>query len=695
MTPSSPRSPRETVSQLSDREPGTGNDPLPLRAMKTLLRALPLLLLSTALFAQRPLEVGDFAKFRDVSGPRLSPDGKLVLYTVRETDMEEDKRRTHIWVVSMDGRENRQLTFSKSSESTPRWSPDGKWIAFLSSRANEDGIDELWIMPAAGGEAEKVTTFKGSVAELAWAPDSNRLALIVEDPEPGSDDDKDKNSDKPKAKKTKPPIVVNRFQFKVDRVGYLTTKRQHLYLFDHAGKKSELLTPGPFNEYQPSWSPDGSLIAFVSKHGDDPDRTDNFDIFVVEPKAGATARQITTYVGADNDPERDSPPAWSPDGKWIAFVKGGDPGLIYYAVRHLAIVPAAGGPDRVLTASLDRNPREPEWSADGSSLTFLLEDDRSELLERIPATGGAPQVVVGGKQVVLGHDRDVILRTDDLHPPEVYTIDGRQLTHHNDELLAKLRLGTVEEIESKSKDGTLIHGFIVKPPGYQPGQSYPAVLRIHGGPVSQFRHELSFEWQLLAANGYLVIGANPRGSSGRGQAFSRAIWADWGHLDAQDVLSAVDYAVARSLADPKRLGVGGWSYGGILTNYVIAQDPRFKAATSGASISNVLAGYGTDMYVREYEAELGTPWQHPEVWAKISYPFLHADRIVTPTLFLAGESDFNVPLLNSEQMYQALRSLGRATALIIYPGQFHGLTKPSYIKDRYERYLAWYAKYMK
>jgi dipeptidyl aminopeptidase/acylaminoacyl peptidase len=202
------------------------------------------------------------------------------------------------------------------------------------------------------------------------------------------------------------------------------------------------------------------------------------------------------------------------------------------------------------------------------------------------------------------------------------------------------------------------------------------------------------EWQLLAASGNAVVAANPRGSSGRGEAFSKAIFADWGNKDVEDVVAAVDHALASGIGDPERLGIGGWSYGGILTNYVIARETRFKAATSGAGISNILAGYGTDMYVRDYEAELGPPWVKPDVWIKLSYPFLHADRITTPTLFLCGEKDFNVPLLNSEQMYQALRSLGRDTQLVIYPGQYHGLTRPSFVRDRYERYLAWYAGHL-
>jgi dipeptidyl aminopeptidase/acylaminoacyl peptidase len=211
----------------------------------------------------------------------------------------------------------------------------------------------------------------------------------------------------------------------------------------------------------------------------------------------------------------------------------------------------------------------------------------------------------------------------------------------------------------------------------------------------QFERELNTTIQVLAAQGFVVLAANPRGSSGRGEAFAKAIYADWGNKDAEDVLAAVDDAVARGIADPKRLGVGGWSYGGILTNFVIAKDTRFKAAASGASIANVLAGYGTDMYIREYEQELGTPWKNLDVWLRNSYPFLHADRIKTPTLFMCGELDFNVPLLNSEQMYQALKSLGVETQLIIYPEQYHGLRRPSYLKDRMQRYLDWFGKYLK
>jgi len=275
----------------------------------------------------------------------------------------------------------------------------------------------------------------------------------------------------------------------------------------------------------------------------------------------------------------------------------------------------------------------------------------------------------------------------------------RRFVFYDDALLAGLQLAPIEEISFKSRDGTTINGFMVKPPDYREGTRYPTVLRIHGGPVSQFGCAMDLWYdpclQVLAARGYVVLAVNPRGSSGRGEAFARSVFADWGDKDAQDVIAAVDFAIARGVADQERLGVGGWSYGGILTNHVIARDHRFKAATSGAGMSNMLAGYGTDMYLREWEEELGRPWEATAKWLKISFPFLHADRITTPTLFLCGEKDSNVPLLNSEQMYQALRSLGRDTKLVIYPGQYHIFTRPSYLQDRMKRYVAWYDEHLR
>ena len=684
---------------------------------------------------KRLMRVSDLDLLKTVGRPAVDPSGNWVAYSVGEIDAASDKNFGHIWMTSWDGSRTVQLTNRKGeSESSPRWSPDGRFLAFISSRDDEKERDQLWLLDRTGGEAKRPAEINGSVVDYAWSPNGKQIAVILLDPDPdeaanaaaqttlasppkpGDPQAPQTSPEQPRAADSPPaatakkdekkpkPIVIDRFQFKRDIDGYLGKQRQRLVLLDLASGTTRRLTTGEFDESLPVWSPDGSRILFVGKRDEDQDRSYNYDLFVVQASGAPTAPQrLTSFKGADNDPGVESYPAWSPDGRNIAYLQGGPVELFSYGVRTLAVIPAAGGAPRIVTPGLDRNISHPLWSSDGKSLRFTVEDDGAEWIGRIALKGGSVQPVLKGRQVAdfitaNRSGKTAILLSDSRSLTEVYALDGgklRPLSRANDALLAQLALSPVEETRFKSADGTEVHGFLLRPSSVSTSERVPAVLRIHGGPQSQFAAAFSPEWQILAANGYAVIAANPRGSTGRGQEYAKSIYAAWGSVDVQDVLAGVDDAVARGVADPKRLGLGGWSYGGMLTNYTIASDKRFKAATSGASISNILAGYGTDQYILDYETELGKPWEKTETWMKISYPFYHSNRIVTPTLFLAGEKDFNVPLLNSEQMYQALRSQGVDTQLVIYPGEFHGLKRPSFIRDRMQRYLDWYATRLK
>ena len=463
------------------------------------------------------------------------------------------------------------------------------------------------------------------------------------------------------------------------------------------------ITSGDYDDSAPAWSPDGRSIAFESNRSDseDPDRNYNTDIWVV---AADNTDQGKSLVRVTTNPGTDGAPAWSPDGKWIAFTSQLEPKLFQYATFHIAIAPAAGGEAKVLTLKLDRNSSEPRFSADGKWIYFIADDDGTQNLMRVPAMGGEITRPIGGRKMVESFTLDkngaaAAVIGELTHPAEVYLLpadggDLRRLTTTNDALMAQIRLPNVEYVHFKSKDGTTVAGYLYEPPEYKPGTRYPAILRPHGGPVWAYYAEFNFTPQLYAANGYVVLTPNPRGSSGYGQDFCKAIYADWGHKDFEDDMAMVDYAVAQGIADPDKLGVGGWSYGGISTNFIITQTTRFKAAISGAGNFLYITNWGHDLYSRDWEIELGLPWENRELWEKLS-PFNRVTKIKTPTLIMGGEIDWNVPVINGEQMYQSLKRLGVPTLLVVYPGEYHEFSRPSFIQDRYERDLHWYDHYVK
>jgi len=649
-------------------------------------------LFSPAVLAQarRPLRSNDLYHLKDVRDPQLSPDGGWVAYTVTTVDSAKDKSDNDIWMTSWDGATTIHVTSSPESESTPRWSPDGRYLAFLSGRQEGKGA-QIWLLDRRGGEAQRVTQLKGGVSEFAWSPDSKRMALVV-------DEETDSIARKDTAEhKTPKPIVIDRYNFKRDVAGYLGSKRSHLSLFDVETKKTITLTSTLEDDESPSWSPDGRTIAFVRGPVAEPDRSRDNDIYVIEAREGATPKQLTTFVGPD-----DGRPSWSPDGKWIAFFRGDEPKYQAYNLSKLAIVPSDGSaPARVVTEALDRPVANAQFSADGKSVYVLLADDREQQLARVRVADGAVERLITGKRVVTSYTvaggKFAVLSSTPDRSAEVFAWDNgnlRQLSHQNDSLFAQLQLGTTEGFSSRSKDGTEVHGVLVRPAN-APGNKLPLILYIHGGPNGQDSYSFSFDRELFAANGYAVLSVNYRGSSGRGSAYQKAIFADWGDKEVVDLLGAVDEAVRSGVADGDRLGIGGWSYGGILTDYTIATTPRFKAAVAGAGSALQLSMYGTDQYITQYNQEIGPPWKAQDLWIKISYPFFHADRIRTPTLFMGGSADFNVPIIGGEQMYEALRSLGVPTELVIYPNQFHGLTTPSYRKDRLDRFVTWYDRYLK
>ena len=635
---------------------------------------------------KRNLRPDDLYRQQTTGDAQISPDGKWVTYTLTTIDSAKDKRNTDIWMMSWVGSEKVQLTNSPDGESNPRWSPDGKFISFTAAR--NGGSNQVYLLNRLGGEAIKLTDVKGELGDYAWSPDGKKLLLTGKDYEDTA------------AKKGNKPYVIDRYRFKQDVSGYQYDNRKtHFYIFDVTTKKTDTLTRGNYNESGAQWSPDGSSIAFVSNHTEDPDKNTNSDIFIIEAKPGAVAKQLTTWKGSDSSPQ------WSPDGKNIAYLRStSDADFIMYDQSILCVVPASGGEPALLSKLLDRPVSTPRWDKEGKDIAVLVTDDCERYIARYTITNGKMNKVIGGAKSFNSLERHpngnwITSMTSPQLPSEFYALeDGnlRRLTNIQDEFVAPLSLAAVEKFTSKSKDGALVSNLLYLPATGNK-EKLPVIFFIHGGPVGQDDYGFDMTRQMLAANGYAVVAVNYRGSNGRGLEYCKSIYADWGNKEVLDIQGAADYLITKGIVDGNHMGIGGWSYGGILTDYSIAKDTRFKAAVSGAGSALQLSLYGVDQYILQLDNEIGQPWKDKnyEKYLKLSYPFLNADKIKTPTLFMTGEKDFNVPAVGSEQMYQALRSIGTPTELIVYPGQFHGITVPAFQKDRLERYIQWFDKFLK
>jgi dipeptidyl aminopeptidase/acylaminoacyl peptidase len=660
--------------------------------MKQLLLSIPLMLffgISQSQTLKRKLNPNDVYRLQSISNPKVSPDGKWVLYSLATPDSAKNKKLSDLFMVTWDGKETVQLTYSEEGESNADFSPDGKYISFLSSKkVDSTENNQLWLMDRRGGEAKQFTKIKGDLDSYKWSPDGSKVVLVI----------KDENKEESKKPKTKAPIVVDRYHFKQDVEGYVNNLATHLYILDLATEKLEQITTGKYDESSPSWSPDGSKITFVSKRTADPDRNNNSDIYIIEAKSGSQIKQLTTWKGEDDSPE------WSKDGKYIAFLRStGDRTFVNYDQNILAIMNPDGSNVKLLTKEMDRPVSNPEWGKDNKTISFLVYDDRQSYISTVDISSSKITKVIGGDRSfsnLKSHPAGwwLTAMSDTQHPANLFTLTNgtlNQITHVNDKFLSEIDLATATGFKSKSKDGTIVSGILLKPTDAGT-KKLPLILFIHGGPVAQDEFSFDFTRQVLAAGGYAVAAVNYRGSNGRGLQFSKAIYADWGNLEVVDLLGATDYLVNEGLVDGNKLGIGGWSYGGILTDYTIATDTRFKAAASGAGSAMQLSMYGIDQYLLQWNEEIGLPWvpKDLERYMKISYPFTHADKIKTPTLFMVGQNDFNVPSEGSEQMYAALKTLNIPTELVIYPNQFHGIGILSYQVDKLKRYIDWYNKYL-
>ena len=638
-----------------------------------------MVLLATACFAstscaqeadKRPLTLDDWGAVKWPSSPSYSPDGEQLIYQLDG----------QVYLATDDPAMPTRLTDEESGGWGSRWSGDGESIYFLSDFG--EGT-QLYRIPADGeGDAEQVTQFENGLSSANLSPDETRLLFRVSD---------DRLRGQPESPE---PIVVTRRYFKRDAGhGYITDgSLNHLHVYDIETGELRQLTSGNFNDSHGDWSADGDYIAFASNRQEEPDTDYRADIFVLELKGEEPLLRRLT-----DDRRSKSSPSFSPTDNTIAYLSS-DNGV--YSLNRIAVISAEDGNERILTKDFDRMIWFYRWSPDGEWIYFQYDNRGASSIARVNVETGHIESLVTDEQNVAAFDVAVsgaitYLSMSGTTGPNLYQFRDLRttaITDVNREFFDGVALGRKYMATAPSTDGVVVDSFITLPTNYESGKAYPAILNIHGGPVGQFAWGYSFTTQYYASNGYVVIEPNPRGSSGRGQAFIGAIYRAWGRPDYQDVMAAVDHAVKEGIADPEKLVVTGYSYGGYMTNVAITETDRFKAAVSGAGHSHIAANFGHDMYFPWYFWELGTPWENPDLF-DVHTPYRRVGNVTTPTLFYGGRIDWNVPILNAELMYQALQVLGVESQLVVYPGMHHGGWSEDFEKDVLVRTVDWFDRF--
>ena len=634
--------------------------------------------------SKKPMEFVDVMKMPFVNAPIISPDGTQIAYV--QTTLSPDGGDSAVMLLSADGDTSLPFVGSEYGAESLQWSPNGRYLAFLSSKGSDD-VNQVWTIDTRGGSPRQYTDLPQGVTSFSWAPDNKRMALVARDFKPEAP--------------TPQPYVIDRILFKKDYVGYLDRTRTHVHVVDDRMADAIQLTFGDYDDTDAVWSPDGQFIAFTSNRTEEPDLNVNTDIWVVAPQDTAERqepRQVTT------GPSQDRTPVWSNDSRHIAYISTHDYLGTSYGIEEVMIVAVDGGPPRSLTAPLDQNAphrSKPVFSSNDRHIYFKLEVSSRFDLARVRVSDGKVDRLLKQDESMssftMSRDDVIVTSTSSAQrPAEFYLLDGgkrRTLTEFGSEFLDTVELAEVRSVWFESSDGVQVEQLVYLPPGSKEGDKHPTYVQLHGGPVLQNTIAFDLFSQLQAAQGYAVLLPNFRGSSGYGKAFSLGAFAAWGKQDFEDVMAGVDTAIEMGIADPDRLAVGGWSYGGILGAHVITKTDRFKAAFIGAGEAMYVANYGPDMWPILWEAEFGLPWENRELWEALS-PYWDLPKVTTPTLFVGGENDLNVPIASAERMYAVLRRIGVPTKLVVYPGEYHIVSNPAFQMDLRSRVSAWFAKYV-